>query len=81
MNTNNENTKPPLSKPEIAAWLEIIGSNDTARINTLRQLIKYRRGDQMSQSDEAICRQELRKLELRHEQTSDNKDSSGKTKA
>lgn len=52
----------PLSKAEIAAWVEALARSDSARISAIRQLLKNKRGDSMSPSDEAICNMELRKL-------------------
>ena len=53
---------PPLTKQEIAKWLQGMGDTDTGRISHIKQLLKYKVGDLMSREDEAICQQELCKL-------------------
>ena len=61
MHRGNRND-PPLSKAEVAAWVEVLGKTDQARIVTIRQLLKNKCGDRMSPEDEAICRAELERL-------------------
>lgn len=52
----------PLSKAEIAAWVDALGKSDQQRISCLKQLLKYRVGDRMTPEDEVICRAELQRL-------------------
>lgn len=51
-----------LSRAEVDAWLEDLGSTDHDRCAVIRDLLRHARKDQMSGADIVICRQELERL-------------------
>lgn len=52
----------PLTEPEIADWVQGLGSTDARRVERLQELLRNAVGDQMSPEDRVICVNALRKL-------------------
>ena len=54
--------KVAMTKPEIAAWLEMLGSTPTNQLRSIEDLLIHADADHMSSEDRAICLSEAKRL-------------------